>query len=188
MILFFDVETTGLPSNYKASYKAVNNWPRIVQIAWLIADSTGTIIKESDSIIKPEGFTIPLDVSKIHGITNEIAIEKGKDLSNILKEFLDDVKSINLLVCHNLNYDFPILQCELYRMKLDTKINQPKFCTMLESTDYCQLPGYYGYKWPKLEELYYECFNKNMKGAHNALADVRATYECYFHLEKEGVF
>ena len=70
--LFFDVETTGLPFNYKAPYTQLDNWPRIVQLSWLIADFDGAILKESDNIIKVD-FEIPQEVSRIHGITNVIS-------------------------------------------------------------------------------------------------------------------
>ena len=35
MYLLFDTETTGLPKNWKAPVTDVDNWPRLVQIAWL---------------------------------------------------------------------------------------------------------------------------------------------------------
>jgi len=35
MYLFFDTETTGLPKNWKAPIEDLNNWPRLVQLAWL---------------------------------------------------------------------------------------------------------------------------------------------------------
>lgn len=188
MLLFFDVETTGLPKNYKAHYSEVNNWPRVVQLSWLVSDDMGNIINESDNIIKPEGFSIPLEASKIHHITDDIANEKGKDLADVLDDFLLNIEKSKLIVCHNIDYDMPIFQCELYRKNMNAKIIKSKFCTMKNSTDFCQLPGNYGYKWPKLEELYYECFNKEMLDVHNAMADVMATYECYFYLKKEEVF
>ena len=33
--LFFDTETTGLPRNWSAPVSDLNNWPRLVQIAWI---------------------------------------------------------------------------------------------------------------------------------------------------------
>ena len=38
MYLFFDTETTGLPRSWKAPITDSNNWPRLVQIAWLVFD------------------------------------------------------------------------------------------------------------------------------------------------------
>jgi len=39
-ILFFDTETTGLPKNWKAPVEQLDNWPRLVQIAWQVYSST----------------------------------------------------------------------------------------------------------------------------------------------------
>ena len=73
-IFFFDTETTGLPKNWKAPVTDLNNWPRLVQLAYLCCDNDGNEISSGDFIIKPEGFSIPAQVSKIHGITNESAL------------------------------------------------------------------------------------------------------------------
>jgi len=41
MYLFFDTETTGLPRNWNAPVHNTQNWPRMVQIAWIIYDDGG---------------------------------------------------------------------------------------------------------------------------------------------------
>jgi DNA polymerase III epsilon subunit-like protein len=185
--LFFDTETTGLPLKYKAPYTEITNWPRIVQLSWLIADTEGTVIKESDYIIKVD-FPIPAEASRVHGITNAIAESKGTMITEVLTDLLTDLNRVNRLICHNVNFDLPIVQSELYRHKLEHRIALPTFCTMQNSTDYCRLPGNRGYKWPRLEELYSICFGKKLMNAHNAMADVRATYEVFYHLKRERVF
>ena len=96
MYLFFDTETTGLPRNWKAPVTDVNNWPRLVQLAFLYYDRNGKKILGGDFIIKPEGFTIPTDASKIHGISTERAIREGKQLITVLKDFqslIDEAKT-----------------------------------------------------------------------------------------------
>jgi len=87
MYLFFDTETTGLPKNYNAPLSDSRNWPRMVQIAWLLADEDGTERESRDYIIKPEGFVIPHQSVKIYGITTEKANEKGVQLESVLNEF-----------------------------------------------------------------------------------------------------
>lgn len=62
-----------------------------------------------------------------------------------------------------------------------------QICTMNESTDLCKIPGPYGYKWPKLEELHKHLFGKTFDNAHDALADVRATARCLFELRRRGM-
>lgn len=185
--LFFDTETTGLPRNYRAPYTDVLNWPRIVQLSWLIADQEGAVLKESDFVIKVD-FPIPVEASRVHGITNAVAEAKGVLITEVLNTLLTDLSGVDRLICHNVGFDLSILQSELYRNKLKHEIKIPTFCTMKNSTEFCQIPGNYGYKWPKLEELYAVCFNKKLLNAHNAMADVRATYEVFYHLKKQLVF
>ncbi len=69
--LIFDTETTGLP-NYKAP---VNNdsQPYIVQLAAILVDDEGDTVSEMSVIIKPNGWTIPEEVAKIHGIDDRRA-------------------------------------------------------------------------------------------------------------------
>ncbi len=75
MYLFFDTETTGVPANYRAPASDSNNWPRLVQIGWLLTDETAMQIESAEYLIKPDGFTIPQDAAKIHGITTELALK-----------------------------------------------------------------------------------------------------------------
>ncbi len=186
--LFFDVETTGLPKNYKAHYSQVDNWPRIVQLSWLVSDLDGNVFKESDNIIKVN-FPIPLVVSRIHGITNEVAEAHGVPILQVLQNFLTDLTDVGRVVCHNVDFDSPILHSELVRAGLPHPIQKKSFCTMKNTTEYCRLPGQYGnYKWPKLEELYRFCFGQELTNAHNAMADVRATHKVFYHLVREKVF
>ena len=79
MFLFFDTETTGLPQRWNAPVTDVDNWPRLVQLAWIMCDDKGNVIEERSDIIKPEGFSIPVEASRVHGITTIKAQEEGQD-------------------------------------------------------------------------------------------------------------
>ena len=81
--LFFDTETTGLPRNWDAPVSDVNNWPRLVQLAFLIYDEKGIKVSGGDFIIKPDGFKIPSDASNIHGITTERANLEGYSITSV---------------------------------------------------------------------------------------------------------
>lgn len=59
MYLFFDTETTGLPKRWNAPVTDLENWPRLVQLAWIMYDDRGNMLESRDVIVKPEGFTIP---------------------------------------------------------------------------------------------------------------------------------
>ena len=53
------------------------------------------------------------------------------------------------------------------------------------SISYVAIEKRYGYKRPKLQELHVKCFGEEFDGAHDALADVSATKDCFFHLVKK---
>lgn len=183
MHLFFDTETTGVPKNYKAPVTNLENWPRLVQIAWLVTDKEGNELKSIEYVIKPDGFSIPLEASKIHGITNDYAKENGHDLKLVLEEIISDISKSSTVVAHNIKFDEKIIGAELLRMALDSELdNKQRKCTMELSTNFCKLPGPYGYKWPRLDELYKILFGINFSNAHTALADVKACAKCYFEL------
>lgn len=188
MYLFFDTETTGIPKNYKAPVSDLKNWPRLVQIAWLVTDKSGNEIKSAEYIIRPDGFSIPADAAKIHGITDEIASQSGVDLQPVLEEIMLDISKAAVLIAHNMQFDEKILGAEFLRMSQQNYLDgKPKKCTMQSSTDYCKIRGPYGNKWPKLDELYKKLFQQGFENAHNALADVRACSKCYFELRRIGV-
>jgi DNA polymerase III epsilon subunit-like protein len=189
-ILFFDAETTGVPIDYKAPITDVDNWPRMVSLAWVLVRENGDPISNCNSIIKPEGFIIPEDSISIHGITNEIAMEKGELVEDILFDFSDALDAASLIVGHNISFDRKVVGAELIRAGYDDLMHgKPRICTMMKSTQYCQLPKAKGngYKWPKLSELYYHLFGFDYKNQHDAGADVRATIDCFFELFSRGV-
>jgi len=185
MYLFFDTETTGLPKDWKAPITDFNNWPRLVQLAYLKYSDNGTLLAEGDYIIKPDGFIIPQEASKIHRITNEKAIKHGLSLEFVLAEFAFFVSKSNVLVAHNMSFDEKILGSEYLRLGLKNPLVEKKrLCTMKLTTDLCKIPGQYGFKYPNLNELHNFLFNTNFEEAHNAAADIHATAKCFWELKR----
>ena len=186
--ILFDTETIGLPKDYKAPASADDNYPRLVQLSWLVVDSELNIISENDYIIEPDGFTIPVSSSKIHGITTEIALEEGYPLVEVLQKFIIDFKKSSKSIGHNIDFDKKVVASELLRVGMDDVISgSPSECTMKSTVDFCKISGPYGYKYPKLNELYDLLFGSDFEDAHNSLADIRATLKCYKELKKRGI-
>jgi DNA polymerase III epsilon subunit-like protein len=102
MYLFFDTETTGLPKYPSSDYR---NQPRLVQIAWILADQNKEIISKNSFIIKPDGFRIPTRVIKIHGISTDKATRDGVNIYSVLHHFLSDTNYADVLVAHNVAFD-----------------------------------------------------------------------------------
>lgn len=188
-ILFFDTETTGIPLDYKASPTDSENWPRLVQLGWILTNESGQILKEGNRIVRPDGFDIPTAASDIHRITTARALAEGLPLSAVITEFTTDLQTVGRVVGHNLSFDLHIVAAEMYRLGLDYHqlFDLPNTCTMLSTIDYCAIPGAYGYKWPKLQELHMQLFGVGFHEAHDAMIDIRATRACYFALCKQGI-
>ncbi|MAN03222.1 MAG: DNA polymerase III subunit alpha [Owenweeksia sp.] len=191
MFLIFDTETTGLPIRDDAPLTDFENWPRAVQISWQLHDLEGKLVEVKDFVIRPDGFDIPYNAAKVHGITTEVAEHYGVPLEEAMAEFSEAVKKSKYLVGHNIQFDINILGCEYLRLGQDNLLEgMPDIDTSKETTNYCQLPGGKGggFKYPKLEELYQKLFNEGFAEAHNAAADVEATTRAFLELVRIGVF
>ena len=188
MILFFDTETTGLPKNWKAPVTDLDNWPRLVQLAYLVYDFDGNLILSCNEIIKPNGFTIPADASNVHGITTDIANQRGSKIEEVFELFSIHLRRAKVVVAHNMAYDEKIIGSELIRLGFHNILDdKEKICTMISTVDLCKIDGPYGYKWPKLEELHRFLFKHDFDGAHDALADIKATAKCFWELANRNI-
>ena len=87
MYIIFDTETTGLPKNWNLPYTDTDNWPRAIQIAWQLHDEWGNLIDNQDYLVIPEGYDIPYDAERVHGISTELAHKYGVELREMMLKF-----------------------------------------------------------------------------------------------------
>jgi len=186
MYLIFDTETTGLPKRWNAPISDTENWPRAIQIAWQLHDAMGNCIEHQDYLIQPDGFNIPYDAEKIHGISTELAQEQGLPLAQVLEKFNEALSKSKFVVGQNVGFDLNIMGCEFYREDTVTKLLElPILDTCTEHTaELCKIPGGRGgkFKLPTLTELHEYLFGEAFNEAHNATADVEATTRCFLEL------
>ena len=190
MYLIYDTETTGLPKNWKAPLSDSDNWPRMVQISWQIHDIKGDLVEVKNFIIKPENYTIPYAVVKVHGISTERAQKQGVDLAFVLEEFNKALAQSKFVVGHNISFDNNIIGAEFIRKNISTELfDKAILDTKDDGTDFCQLPGGRGggFKYPKLEELHEKLFGSKFAEAHNAAADVEATARCFLEMIRREI-
>jgi DNA polymerase-3 subunit alpha len=158
MYLIFDTETTGLPKNKQAPLTDFDNWPRIVQIAWQLHDQEGKLISNKNLIVKPDGFTIPFNAEKVHGISTQRALDEGLPLDEVLDQFTVDLEKAELIIGHNIiDFDIKVVGSEYLRAGREDIIGRKEALdTQLASTEYCAIPGGRGgqFKWPTLLELH----------------------------------
>jgi len=178
--LFFDTETAGF------------NGP-ILQLAWILTDEDGDVLESSNELLRHSiEFEINEKALEIHGITKEMCAENGLDATFLLNALLSKMADANKIVAHNLAFDWDMVSKDRTRYNVTDPMpaHEKVFCTMKATTDICKLPnqnGRSGYKWPKLQELHVHLFGDEFDGAHDALADVRATSRCFFELKRLGI-
>ena len=183
--LFLKTNTTGLPRNWKAPITDTDNWPRMVQLAWILSDNNGNTTESMEFIVKPENYEIPFDATMIHGVSTGRAMNDGVNLRSVLTIFNERINEADYIVGHNVQFDMNVIGAELLRKNIPTELfNKKKICTMRASTDYCQLSGPLGFKYPKLAELYYLLFGYDVHLIHDALVDLKVTEKCYWKLRR----
>jgi len=186
MYLIFDTETTGLPKSWNAPMTDTDNWPRCIQIAWQLHDEMGNVLEHNDFLVKPDGFNIPYDAERIHGISTDLAVEKGIPLEDGLQIFNEALQKTKFIVGQNLEFDINIMGCEFHRLGVENNLTKlPILDTCTERTALmCQIPGGRGgkFKLPTLTELHTHLFGTGFGEAHNATADVEATTRCFLEL------
>ena len=192
MYLIFDTETTGLPKRYNAPVSDSDNWPRCIQIAWQLHDAMGNLIEHQDYLVKPDGFNIPFDAEKIHGISTELATAEGISLEEVAEKFQEALSKTKFIVGQNVDFDVNIMGAEFFRLGIENPL--PKLSVLDTCTEttaqLCQIPGGRGgkFKLPTLTELHEFLFNAPFAEAHNATADVEATTRCFLELVRRQIF
>ena len=205
-IITFDTETTGLPKIKMITEKTLHLWPHIVQFSYVIYDNeTNNVLETVDHIIKvPENVVITEENSNIHGITDTMSKTSGQDIEHVLSEFMEDFNNADIIVAHNMEFDFNIIKVELMRQiyndktpisekeKLTQNLNCLKTskklcCTMQESVELCNIKaltrdGKEYVKFPSLSELHKHLFSVVPKKLHNSLNDVLICLRCFYKM------
>jgi DNA polymerase III epsilon subunit-like protein len=194
LILFFDTETGGFPIDRLPDDHA--SQPPLVQLGMILLDEdSGAEWATFEAIVKPNGWTIPTESSKVHGITTEVANLAGIPLSCIVPMFVHFRNRAGKVVCHNPKFDLTIMRQAIARNGKPVTLPGPSDfeCTGELSADVVKLPPTermrtYGrggqHKTPKLVEVYRFLFGEDYDGAHSALADARATARVWFELKR----
>ncbi|NND80598.1 MAG: PHP domain-containing protein, partial [Maribacter sp.] len=186
MYLIFDTETTGLPKRWDAPITDTDNWPRCIQIAWQLHDTLGNLVDSQDYLVQPDGFNIPYDAEQIHGISTELATQKGVPLADVLEKFKLALSKAKYVVGQNVGFDVNIMGSEFHRLQVENPLQElPILDTCTEETALlCKIPGGRGgkFKLPTLTELHEYLFSEPFNEAHNATADVEATTRCFLEL------
>ncbi len=171
-LAFFDLETTGV--NVASD--------RIVEIAILKVHPDGSIERKPDANLGPDRLLvnpempIPLESSLIHGIYDEDVQDAPtfRQMAQKLFKFLYDA---DLAGFNSNRFDVPILAEEFLRCEIDFSI---------EDRNLIDVQNIFHLMEQRTLKAGYKFYTgKNLDNAHEAMADVDATYEVFLaQLEK----
>lgn len=155
-LVVFDLETTG--TNISQD--------RIVEIAMIKVMPDGTL-EEKNRRINPT-IPIPAETSMIHGIYDEDVKDEPtfKQVAKSLAQFLEgcDLSGFNVL-----GFDVPMLVEEFLRANVDFEVDNRKIVDAQKIFHLMEKRN--------LTAAYKFYCDKDLKNAHSALADTKATYE-----------
>lgn len=164
----FDVETTGLNKNVD----------RIIQFSGIKVDLvTNIIVDEIDLYIKPDSeYTMSIGAYFKHKISREFLENKKtfKEQLNDILNFLGD-DNISLMTYNGLSFDIIMLKAELKRCGIDIDFSKRKCFDILREEKRRN-----GNTLQQTYERYFgHPMNESNLTAHNALSDVKATFDIY---------
>lgn len=185
LFLVFDTETSGL-----------DPWDNdILSLSWQLIDAS-----KNFEVIDEQTFYFDwvseertsMEAIRVNGLTREklaglgtVARKEG------LEAFAAALNKADFVVAHNYKFDRKFVIATARREGTFFSLKKPYFCTMLQMTDFCRLPGYiYGsLKWPKLSELA-RCLKIDDSDIdyHQSCADVELTKRCFINIVSNGLW
>ena len=153
--LVFSVETDELPRWDTPAADNAQQWPRLLQLAWVVIDRHGNIA-EQHTHDTTEGF------------------------SAVLKLFDQSLQRCDCIASHNISFGINMIEVEALRHGTTADWHRlPRICTMRESTEWCRLPHpTYIYKWPRLGELHMRLFDEPLTDDITAMSNALTTARC----------
>jgi DNA polymerase III epsilon subunit-like protein len=189
--LFFDTESTGIPVWDRPSGHPVQ--PHIVELAAVLeSNETGEVVGTAHAIIKPDGWVIPPDMTEIHGISMERAMDEGIPEREAVWQFLELYRHCSLRVAHNTTFDNRMIRIGLKRFypegvvehvpDKEWKNRELYFCTLQAAKK--DIGGRSGHT---LAECYKHYTGKDLADNHSAVPDTEACREIYHVMKKRGL-
>lgn len=188
MILYFDTETTGLHPG------------QICQLSYILQTKEKVVGKNfffTVDYVEPSA-------QMVHGFSKQKLefLSNGKRFADYFEQIRRDFESADLVVSHNVAFDFSFMRTEYERLNQIFKVKN-EFCSMKKATPICCLKrsSGNGYKYPKLQELcsFTDVSDSEIQkivkdfygqdiGFHDARFDTIAVYLCVNKLIQKDVF
>ncbi|MEI7562643.1 MAG: 3'-5' exonuclease [bacterium] len=168
-----DTETSGLSCT-----------DQILQFAAIYGRFDGTHFHEETRINQYINITTKINyfAQRVHGISKAM-VEEYRYIDGYIDSFLEYIEKADYLVGHNISFDVRMLRQDCENIGKHYNRDRIKtFCTMKDINHIKDLPK----KRPRLGLLYTYLFDKEFDNAHDAMADIQATKDCFVELAQRG--
>ena len=189
-VFIFDVETTGKPEFKKPADHP--DQPYICEVAALLMDGPGSVIGETDTLIKPERWLIDPATEGIHGISAEMCEANGRPIGEVLVDLVRLMDQADVVAGYSVDFDLKMFRGACRRAGMDDRyavVKDKRYDVMRMCKPLCKIPPTprmrqkRGFKLPKLVEAVEILLKRDHEGAHRAMIDCRATAELYWYLQ-----
>jgi DNA polymerase-3 subunit epsilon len=152
--LVIDTETSGLFDFSKPA--DAEGQPRLANLGMILLGDKFKHWAEWNLFVRPDGWTMNAEATKINGLITEYLMEHGLPLRDVLETYASMIDMPNtVVVAFNAQYDTKVMRGELRRAGMPDRFETtPNICLMRGSIGVCKIPRAKGngYKFPKLEE------------------------------------
>lgn len=196
-VMIFDTETDGLPRWDRPSEHP--DQPHLVQFTGVICD--GAPERElafEHFLVKPDGWSIPPELTALHHITNQQAHDEGISVVDAIDRYVAMVGKADLVAAFGISFDTRIMRIQMLRNGYNKQVcddlrrDMKTHCVMTQATPLCRLPptdrmlatGRKTWKTPTLTEAVKAIFGETLEGAHDSRIDVLATARLYYAINK----
>lgn len=181
-----DTETSGL-FDYKKPADAEGQ-PRMAQLALCVLAEDLSIARHVSFLIRPDGWVMEDgEALEKHGLSHARLEAEGVPIAEALAAYNELLDGGHTVVGFNVAFDLKMLRAELRRAGLpDRYLTTQSIDCMRPMANVIKAATGAKYKPPKLVEAYAHWFPGGFDGAHDALADARATAAIFAHLVQSG--
>lgn len=165
---------------------------RLISLAYIIYKNNKRILKKSRYIkYHPEIFKVDESgyAFKYHKLTNDFLQKNGKSLDHVLNNFFKDLEDVDIIVGQNIiPADIQLIRKEsigvnIWFDKIRPKLQQIKIYDTMKA-----FKKTYPKKKYKLNDIYKDLFDEEMKDHHKAIYDCKNTYKCFYKMFNDNNF
>jgi DNA polymerase-3 subunit epsilon len=177
--LVIDTETSGL-WNFKLPADDPSQ-PYLAALAMIECDPGMKILEEHSMFVKPDGWSMEAEASKINGLTDEYLTKRGVPVTEVAAAYEAQLDKGYVVLAFNSQYDTKVMRGTLRRLGRPDRFETTKQSCLMRSANDVIYEATGMRKFPKLIEAA-EHFGVDIPTTHTALGDTFVAVQIAQHL------